>query len=43
MPAALQPLDAAAGDRGIRIHVQHTTRATPAAINASAQGGVRPV
>ncbi len=32
-----------AGDLGFGSREQHTTRATPAATNASAQGGVRPV
>ena len=43
IPAARRRAMPAPATRGFGSTLQHTTRATPAASNASAQGGVRPV
>jgi hypothetical protein len=43
MPAARSRSSPPPTTRGFGSTLQHTTRATPAAIKASAQGGVRPV
>ena len=42
MPAARQPVGAVRRHRGFGSRIAQTTRATPAATSASAQGGVRP-
>ena len=41
-PGRAQPREAPAVDLGVGVAVAHTTRAMPAAISASAQGGLRP-
>ena len=41
-PGGAEPLDPATVDHRVRVAAPTTTRATPAATTASAQGGVRP-